>query len=217
MAQEHGAEQVQVSTYLEDLFGLRGQVAVVTGGTGVLGAVMVANLELLQHGYQRLVWMQQANAAAFAVSFAAMFVAAALTSLFPASLLGVAAGAAFGFAAGFALSAASLLTAALIAFLVGRYFFRAAGRRAVARFVDLDRIEARLARHGWRYALLLRSAPMSSRPPLETTPEKAAVRSTEPVSAAASSRSPIVGSIDLSSAAAPATWGAAIEVPDICP
>lgn len=44
MAEEHGTEQVQVSTYLEDLFGLRGQVAVVTGGTGVLGAVMARGL-----------------------------------------------------------------------------------------------------------------------------------------------------------------------------
>jgi uncharacterized membrane protein YdjX (TVP38/TMEM64 family) len=67
----------------------------------------------------------------------------------------------FGVLKGFALCAGALLAAAIIAFVFARYFFRAASRRIAAEVVDLDRLDARLARHGWRYALMIRASPIA--------------------------------------------------------
>ena len=55
----------------------------------------------------------------------------------------------------------SLLAAAIIAFVFARYFFRSASRRIAAKVLDLDRLEARLAKHGWRYALMIRASPIA--------------------------------------------------------
>jgi uncharacterized membrane protein YdjX (TVP38/TMEM64 family) len=93
--------------------------------------------------------------------FAALLVLVFLTSIFPASLFGVLGGMLFGTITGFAICAGSLLAAALIAFVFARYFFRAASRRIAARFLDLDRLEVRLPKQGWRYALMIRAAPIA--------------------------------------------------------
>jgi uncharacterized membrane protein YdjX (TVP38/TMEM64 family) len=113
----------------------------------------------LERFYRGLFQLQERNAPIFYLTFAALLVLAFLTSLFPASLFGVLGGMLFGTILGFAICTASLLVAALIAFLFARYFFRTVSRRIAAHFLDLDRLEARLAKQGWRYALLIRAAP----------------------------------------------------------
>ncbi len=133
-------------------------------GFGVLAlaaVAMVAYSVELQQIYQHFLLWQGHNGVAFVAAFAALFILAALTSAFPASILGVAAGAAFGIAAGFALSAGALLVAALIAFLLARYFFRGVTRSIASRFFDIAQLEARLHRYGWRYGLVIRSAPLA--------------------------------------------------------
>jgi uncharacterized membrane protein YdjX (TVP38/TMEM64 family) len=67
----------------------------------------------------------------------------------------------FGLAKGFAICGSSLLAAAIIAFVFARYFFRSASRRIAAKVLDLDRLETRLAKHGWRYALMIRASPIA--------------------------------------------------------
>ena len=93
--------------------------------------------------------------------FVSLLVVASLTSILPASILGVFSGAFFGIAEGFLVSAASLMLAALIAFGFARYFFRSISRGAVAKFIDLEALEANLARSGWKYVLLLRLTPIA--------------------------------------------------------
>ena len=115
----------------------------------------------LQHLYQQVVGWRNAHTAVFVGSFFALFILAALTSVFPASILGVAAGAAFGLPLGFALSALALVIAAVIAFVAARYFFREVSRQLLSRFVDLEALETRLRRHGWRYAMFIRLAPLA--------------------------------------------------------
>jgi uncharacterized membrane protein YdjX (TVP38/TMEM64 family) len=115
----------------------------------------------VEEAYRGLFRMQEHNAPIFYVTFFALLVLAFLTSIFPASLFGVLGGMLFGVATGFALCSAALIAAALIAFVFARYFFRSASRKIAAKFLDLDRLEARLAKHGWRYALMIRASPIA--------------------------------------------------------
>lgn len=119
--------------------------------------VMVAGE--LQRFYHDLFHLQGQNAPY--LLFAALLILAFLTKIFPASPFGVLAGMLFGLVDGFVLCAASLLTAAFIAFVFARYFFRMESRWIAARFLDLDRLEVRLAKQGWRYALMIRAAPIA--------------------------------------------------------
>jgi uncharacterized membrane protein YdjX (TVP38/TMEM64 family) len=127
----------------------------------VAAVVLVSFFGELEGSYRDLFRLQERNAALVYLMFAALLVLAFLTSIFPASLFGVLGGMLFGVVKGFALSAAALLAAALIAFVFARYFFGAASRRIAAELVDLDRLEARLARRGWRYALMIRASPIA--------------------------------------------------------
>jgi uncharacterized membrane protein YdjX (TVP38/TMEM64 family) len=128
----------------------------------VVAAVLLASfLGDLQDAYRDLFQAHERNAHVVYLTFSALLVIAFLTSIFPASLFGVVGGILFGAVTGFVLCAAALMAAAVIAFVFARYFFRAASRRIAAKFVDLDRLEARLARHGWRYALMIRASPIA--------------------------------------------------------
>ncbi len=127
----------------------------------VAGVLLVSFFGKLEHSYRDLFRLQERNAAAVYLTFWALLVLAFLTSIFPASLFGVLGGMLFGVVKGFALCAAALLAAAIIAFVFARYFFRVVSRRIAAEVVDLDRLEARLARHGWRYALMIRASPIA--------------------------------------------------------
>jgi uncharacterized membrane protein YdjX (TVP38/TMEM64 family) len=115
----------------------------------------------VEGAYRDLFRLQEHNAPIFYVTFAALLVLAFLTSILPASLFGVLGGMLFGLATGFALCSVALIIAALIAFVFARYFFRSASRKLAAKVLDLDRLEARLARHGWRYALMIRASPIA--------------------------------------------------------
>ena len=127
----------------------------------VAGIVLLSSSLELQRLYRDLFQIQQRNTLAFYLIFSGLQVLAFLTSIFPASIFGVLAGMVFGLVKGFAISSASILVAALIAFVFARYFFRTASRRIAAKVLDLDRLEARLSKQGWRYALLIRSAPIA--------------------------------------------------------
>lgn len=115
----------------------------------------------LSEYYQQLFRMRHAHSPSLYVSLAVLFVIACLTSVFPASILGVLSGMVLGLAKGLALSAGAIMVSALLAFVFSRYFFRTVSRRLVAKLIDLDKLERRLAQHGWRYALLLRLAPLA--------------------------------------------------------
>jgi uncharacterized membrane protein YdjX (TVP38/TMEM64 family) len=115
----------------------------------------------VERAYRDLFRLQEHNAPIFYVTFSALLVLAFLTSILPASLFGVLGGMLFGIATGFALCSAALMIAAVIAFVFARYFFRSASRKLAAKVLDLDRLEARLARHGWRYALMIRASPIA--------------------------------------------------------
>ena len=125
---------------------------------GVLLALYSGQVE---NAYRDLFRMQEHNAPIFYVTFTALLVLAFLTSILPASLFGVLGGMLFGVTVGFALCSVALIAAALIAFVFARYFFRSASRRLAAKVLDLDRLEARLAKHGWRYALMIRASPIA--------------------------------------------------------
>lgn len=125
---------------------------------GVLLALYAGDL---QGVYRDLFRLQQRAAPFFYLTFSALLVLAFLTSIFPASLFGVLGGMLFGVVKGFVICGAALIAAAVIAFVFARYFFGAASRRIAAKFLDLDRLEARLARHGWRYALMIRASPIA--------------------------------------------------------
>lgn len=127
----------------------------------VLAILMGQFFPQLKHYYQQLYRMREAPSAALYASVALLFVVACLTSVFPASVLGVLAGMLLGFGQGLAVSVGATLASALAAYVFSRFFFRKVTRRLVGRLLDLERLEQRLARHGWRYALLLRLAPIA--------------------------------------------------------
>jgi uncharacterized membrane protein YdjX (TVP38/TMEM64 family) len=125
------------------------------------GTLLASFSTELQQLFRDLFRPQPPNTLVFYMTFSGLSVLAFLTTIFPASILGVLAGMVFGLFKGFAICSASILVAALIAFIFARYFFRAACRRIAAKVLDLDRLEAQLSEHGWRYALLIRSAPIA--------------------------------------------------------
>jgi uncharacterized membrane protein YdjX (TVP38/TMEM64 family) len=125
------------------------------------GILLISSSLELQQLYRSLFQIQQRNTLSFYMMFSALQVLAFLTSIFPASIFGVLAGMVFGLVRGFVISTASILVAALIAFVFARYFFRAASRRIATKVLDLGRLEARLSKQGWRYALLIRLAPIA--------------------------------------------------------
>jgi uncharacterized membrane protein YdjX (TVP38/TMEM64 family) len=115
----------------------------------------------LEAGYDSLFQFEERDTLGFYCLFVSLLVVACLTSIVPASVLGVFGGAFFGIADGFLVSAASFMLAGLIAFGFARYFFRSTSRWVVAKFFDLESLEASIARSGWKYALLLRLTPIA--------------------------------------------------------
>jgi uncharacterized membrane protein YdjX (TVP38/TMEM64 family) len=133
------------------------------GGALMIGAFisLILFFPELQGVYNWLLLVQQYNFVLFCSVFVGLLVVACLTNVVPASILGVMAGAFFGVLHGFVLSAGAFLLAAVIAFLFGRFFFRAACKRLASKAFDLEKLEISFARHGWQYAILLRLAPLA--------------------------------------------------------
>jgi uncharacterized membrane protein YdjX (TVP38/TMEM64 family) len=128
----------------------------------IAAGILLALFSLeLQRLYGDLLQLQIRNSPAYYLTFSALLILAFLTSILPASVFGVLAGVLFGLVKGFAICAGSLMVAALIAFVFARYFFRTLSRRIVAAVLNLDLLEAQLSKYGWRYALLIRSAPIA--------------------------------------------------------
>jgi uncharacterized membrane protein YdjX (TVP38/TMEM64 family) len=92
--------------------------------------------------------------------FALAQAAVALSGVLPAALLGVAAGAVYGLGLGFAVAAVATLAGAWAAFAVSRASFGAAARRFVERRAGAKRLDAAIARDGWRFVLLMRLSPV---------------------------------------------------------
>jgi uncharacterized membrane protein YdjX (TVP38/TMEM64 family) len=136
---------------------------VVLGGVLLiaLGVAVIMFSWELQNAYIQLFQLQERDGFVFCASFIGLLIVACVTGIFPASILGVFAGALFGLVKGFAISAGSLIIAALLAFFFGRYFFRATSRRIVSKVVNIEKLEASVAKNGWRYALLIRLAPIA--------------------------------------------------------
>jgi len=95
-----------------------------------------------------------------AVLFAIMQILVAVSGILPASLLGVAAGAIYGLVPGFLLAAASTLAGAVLSFLLSRSLFRAIVERSAACRPRLRKLDARIARDGWKLVCLLRVSPI---------------------------------------------------------
>jgi uncharacterized membrane protein YdjX (TVP38/TMEM64 family) len=124
-------------------------------------AILVSFTAELDNAYRSVLTLHDRGAPVFYFWFVTLMIIGCLTSLIPASVLGIFAGATFGVAEGFAISAGSFLAAALIAFSFGRFFFRDASRWIAGQVINLDKLEANLAVHSWRYALLLRLTPIA--------------------------------------------------------
>ncbi len=92
--------------------------------------------------------------------FFALQALVALIGFLPASLLGIAAGAALGLPVGFAVSSLGIIIGALGAFALARSVFRPAIAGFVARHNRLARLDALLARDGWKLVCLLRISPI---------------------------------------------------------
>lgn len=130
-------------------FGLLGIAFVVSvaGATDRVGTVLSALDRLRELGWRG--W----------VIFVAMQAAVALVGFLPASFLGLAAGAIYGAWLGFGLAATGIMIGATVAFGLAR----SALRPSIVRLIDgrpaLFRLDAALAREGWRLVLLMRVSP----------------------------------------------------------
>lgn len=116
--------------------------------------------EIQQH-YLHVLSHAQDNALKSYAFFLGAFLFAALTSTFPLSLICVLAGVFFGLLKGFLLTALGIVVAGALAFAISRYFFRATCLRLAGRVLDVDRIERHIVTEGWRYAVLIRLAPVA--------------------------------------------------------
>lgn len=81
--------------------------------------------------------------------------------LIPTAVLAVAAGALFGFARGLALIWVACVIGETLAFMLGRYMFRAYIERVSASWPTWAAMEDALAQDGWKLVLLLRCCPAS--------------------------------------------------------
>ena len=88
----------------------------------------------------------------------AQFLVAAF-GVVPASLMGVMAGAVYGIVLGFALAGCATMAGAVLSFWLSRSVFRSVVQRVLARRGGLARVDAALAREGWRFVCLVRVNP----------------------------------------------------------
>ncbi len=107
-------------------------------------------------------WARSAGPAGWA-AFVAGQMLVAMVGIVPASLLGIAAGAVYGLFGGFVLAAAGTMLGGWLAFLLARSLLRPFVQRLLARRSPesrLARLDAEVARDGWRFVCLLRISPV---------------------------------------------------------
>ena len=105
-----------------------------------------------------LAYVQEAGTAGLFVFVALELVACVL--LLPGAVLTLGAGAIFGVVKGSILVSASATLGATAAFLVGRYLFRDAVARRMARSPVFKAIDAAVGRNGWKIVGLARLSPL---------------------------------------------------------
>ncbi len=97
--------------------------------------------------------------ASWLIAFAIQLLAA-LCGVLPASVPAIAAGLLYGVPQGFALCATAVLLGAILAFGASRSVFRPWVQGAIARSPRARRLDAAVAREGWRLVCLLRISPV---------------------------------------------------------
>jgi uncharacterized membrane protein YdjX (TVP38/TMEM64 family) len=93
--------------------------------------------------------------------FLCVLIAVCLTGIIPASVLAMAAGTVYGFGKGALLSALGLSVGGVVGFLAARHLFRDLARPWVSGRVSLRKIDADIARQGWKIVALLRLSPVA--------------------------------------------------------
>lgn len=131
----------------------------------LLGGIVVSRME----GADAAVWIDQVSEwarAAGPTGWAAFVLGqmlVAMVGVVPASMLGVAAGAVYGVVLGFVLASLGTLLGGWIAFMLARSLLRPWVERLLARrpaTSRLARLDAEVARDGWRFVCLLRISPV---------------------------------------------------------
>ncbi len=84
----------------------------------------------------------------------------AISGFLPASLVGVSAGAAYGVTLGFMTASISILTGAVVAFLLGRTLCRPLIERRLRGRPRLSTLDGHIRSEGWRLVCLLRLSPV---------------------------------------------------------
>jgi uncharacterized membrane protein YdjX (TVP38/TMEM64 family) len=93
--------------------------------------------------------------------FLSVLTVACLTGIVPASVLAMAAGTIYGFGRGTLLSAIGLSIGGIVGFLAARFLFQEMARPWVNSRISLRRIDADIARQGWKIVILLRLSPVA--------------------------------------------------------
>jgi uncharacterized membrane protein YdjX (TVP38/TMEM64 family) len=136
-------------------------VLVVLGLAALLSVVLslYAGPVLAGDAVAAAAWLRGMGLAGGLIFIAAEF-AVTLVGVVPGALLGIAAGAIYGVAFGFCTSAAGILAGALVAFGLSRSMLRPWIARLLGRQGRLARLDALIARDGWRIVALLRISPV---------------------------------------------------------
>jgi uncharacterized membrane protein YdjX (TVP38/TMEM64 family) len=92
--------------------------------------------------------------------FVLVMVMVAISGFLPASLVGVSAGVAYGAILGFAAASISILTGAIVAFLLSRSLLRPIIERKLRGRPQLFSFDGQIRSQGWRFVFLLRLSPV---------------------------------------------------------
>jgi uncharacterized membrane protein YdjX (TVP38/TMEM64 family) len=92
--------------------------------------------------------------------FVLVMVIVAISGFLPASLVGVSAGVAYGAILGFATASISILTGAVVAFLLSRSLLRPIIERKLRGRPQLSSVDGQIRSQGWRFVFLLRLSPV---------------------------------------------------------
>jgi uncharacterized membrane protein YdjX (TVP38/TMEM64 family) len=93
--------------------------------------------------------------------FLSVFIIVCLTGLIPASMLAMAAGTMYGFETGALLSSVGLSIGGILGFLASRSLFHDVAKPWVSSRMSLQKIDANIARRGWKVVALLRLSPVA--------------------------------------------------------